>query len=164
MIDEKTVRGWLREITDRIAVNQAAVSRLRGEIAKDTQKQQALEALLASDPPAGRAAARRPTRQSPPAMPNQVAEHPIKSGAVAVLKESGKPLHISDLRRALEQRGIPIPGKGTDANVIVYLSRAADVCRVGKGLYALRGWGVPAVPPRRRRSRHRRSKRQKKDS
>jgi hypothetical protein len=164
MIDEKTVRGWLREITDRIVVNQAAVSRLRSEIAKDTQKQQALEALLSAETPAERRATSNEPRQGPPAATRQVTEHPIKRAAVAVLEESGQPLHISDLRRALEQRGIPIPGKGTDANVIVYLSRAAEVCRVGKGLYALRAWGVPEVPARHRRSRRRKAKRQSKTS
>lgn len=164
MIDEKTVRGWLKEITNRIDVNQTAVSRLRSEIARDTRKQQALEALLASEPPTGRGAAGNEARQTPRAARHQVAEHPIKTAAIAVLEERGKPMHISELRKALEQRGVPIPGKGTDANVIVYLSRAADVCRVGKGLYALRAWGVPAVPPRHRRSRRRRGKRQGRES
>ncbi len=164
MIDEETVKGWLKEVTDRIEVNQAEVSRLRGEIAKDTQKQQALEALLGSELPVEEATAGHETREGLPAATGQVAEHPIRRAAVAVLRESGQPLHISDLRRALEKRGIPIPGKGTDANVIVYLSRAAEVCRVGKGLYALRGWGVPEVPPRHRRSQHRRAKRHSRNS
>jgi len=158
MIDEKAVKGWLQEVAERIEMNEAEASRLRAEIAKDMRKKLALEALLASDPPKG-----RPPKPSPPGGA-QGSDHPVKRAAIAVLEESGKPLHISDLRHALEQKGVPIPGKGTDANVIVYLSRSDEVCRVGKGLYALRTWGVPEVPPRQRRSKHRGRSRGSRDS
>jgi len=154
MIDEKAVRGWLEEITERIRMNETEASRIQAEIARDMRKQQALEALIASEPPGGGTA-----REPDPQARELVSEHPVERAAVAVLEETGKPIHISDLRRALLQKGVPIPGKGTDANVIVYLARSDAFCRVGKGLYALRAWGVPEVPPRRRRSRHRGSRR-----
>lgn len=58
-----------------------------------------------------------------------------------VLRASGAPMHIREIRSALSQRGVTIPGKGTDANVIVHLRRASDVFRPhGRGTYALVEW------------------------
>lgn len=157
MIDERTVRGWLQEVTERIEANETEASRLRTEIAKDVRKKEALEALLAPEP-FGRATKPGLLQEA------EVSDHPVERGAIAILEMSGKPLHISELRRALEQKGVPIPGKGNDANVIVYLSRSHEICRVGKGLYALRIWGVPEVPPRHRRSKRRGKRRGDRDS
>jgi hypothetical protein len=57
-----------------------------------------------------------------------------------ILEEYGKPMHISDIRSALLDRGVPIPGKGTDANIIVHLRRAPDVFeRKNRGTYGLVG-------------------------
>jgi len=148
-----------QEVAERIEMNEAEASRLRAEVAKDMRKKLALEALLASDAPRGKRLPNPDHRGGA-----QIQDHPVKRAAIAVLEESGKPLHISDLRHALERKGVPIPGKGTDANVIVYLSRSDEVCRVGKGLYALRTWGVPEVPPRQRRSRRRGRNRRNRDS
>lgn len=56
-----------------------------------------------------------------------------------ILLASGKPMHLRELRAALVKRGVPIPGKGTDANIIVHLRRASDMFdRRGRGIYALR--------------------------
>jgi hypothetical protein len=82
--------------------------------------------------------------------------HPIERAAVEALAEVGRPVHIGEIRRLLDEKGITIPGRGTDANVIVYLSKSDAIRRVGKGIYALTAWGLPAVPPRRRRVSHRR--------
>lgn len=156
MVDEATVRTWLAEVTERVRTNTEEVARLRAEIAADTRRQAALKALLAASADGGSVpqalAALQSSAGSVGQQPPCVSLHPIEQGAMEILSERGKPLHISDLRTELARRGIPIPGKGTDANVIVYLSRSIDICRVGRGLYALRTWNVPEVPARRRRS------------
>jgi hypothetical protein len=154
MIDEKTVQAWLEETSERIRLNEAEASRLQTELARDKRKRQALEALITAEAPGAET-----IRELDPSARELVSEHPVERAVLTLLEQAAKPLHISELRHALLEKGIPIPGKGTDANVIVYLSRSNLVCRVGKGLYALRAWGVPEVPPRRRRSTRRISKR-----
>lgn len=71
-----------------------------------------------------------------------------------VLEAAGGPMHISDIRRALIDRGVPLPGRGDEANIIVRLSRASETfTRTARGTYALASWGLPAMPPRRPRRR-----------
>jgi hypothetical protein len=162
MVDEATVRTWLAEVTERIRTNTEEVARLRAEIGADTRRQAALEGLLAASTDGSSVpqalAAQEPSARIAGRRLEGVSLHPIEQGAIEVLGERSKPLHISELRAELARRGIPIPGKGTDANVIVYLSRCNDICRVGRGLYALRTWNVPEVPARRRRSVRKRRK------
>jgi hypothetical protein len=75
----------------------------------------------------------------------------------AILSETGEPLHISALREALIKRGVPLPGRGDEANVIVRLRRdEARFTRTGRGTYALTAWGMPTVAPTRRKKVRRR--------
>jgi hypothetical protein len=56
-----------------------------------------------------------------------------------VLEAHGKPMHVQEIRAALTERGVPIPGKGTDANIIVHLRRAPELfSRSGRGVYGLK--------------------------
>jgi len=71
-----------------------------------------------------------------------------------VLEAAAKPMHISDIRHALIERGVPLPGRGDEANIIVRLSRASETfTRTARGTYALASWGLPSMPPRRSRRR-----------
>jgi hypothetical protein len=71
-----------------------------------------------------------------------------------ILRESGNPMHIRDLRQALIERGIPLPGKGDEANIILRLGRAKDrFVRTGRGQYGLSKWGIESVPPVQRTKR-----------
>lgn len=76
----------------------------------------------------------------------------IEAQLVGILKEAGQPLHIKALREALIERGVPLPGRGDEANIIVRLRRdEGQFTRTGRGMYALTAWGLPAVNPTRRR-------------
>jgi len=67
-----------------------------------------------------------------PAMPAD-----LLSTAMAILGEQGD-LHLSSLREALTARGMPIPGKGTDANLVGYLNRSGGrIVRKSRGVYGL---------------------------
>lgn len=69
-----------------------------------------------------------------------------------ILREAGKPLHIKELQAALLERGIPLPGKGTEANLIVRLQRSdGRFMRTGRGTYGLPQFGLPEAKPIRRR-------------
>ena len=73
-----------------------------------------------------------------------------------ILREAGKPMHISEIRQALIDNAIPLPGRGDEANIIVRLRRAPEqFTRTGRGMYALATLGLDAVPPARRRRRTR---------
>jgi hypothetical protein len=70
----------------------------------------------------------------------------------AIIAEAGKPLHIRDLLNALIKRGIPLPGRGLEANLIVRLQRSnGRFVRVGRGTYAPANLGLPEKPPTRQR-------------
>jgi hypothetical protein len=152
MVDDKTVKTWLADITERIRSNTAEVARLQNEIAADSRRQSALRALLSAATNGSLPQVVATAGPTPAGSAARISIHPIAQGAIDILGERGQPLHISEMRAELVRRGIPIPGKGTDANVIVYLARSTEVCRVGRGLYALRAWPIPEVPPRRRRT------------
>lgn len=71
-----------------------------------------------------------------------------------ILREAERPMHISDIRRALVDRAVPLPGRGDEANIIVRLRRAPErFVRTGRGMYAVTALGLEAVPPAKRRRR-----------
>jgi HB1, ASXL, restriction endonuclease HTH domain len=75
----------------------------------------------------------------------------------AVLREAGEPLHVSELLTRLKAASVSLPGRGTDANIIVRLRRAEDrFVRTGRGMYGLTEFGVPEVPTSTKRRRKRR--------
>jgi hypothetical protein len=83
-------------------------------------------------------------------------EAPIELEAAVeeILRERGNPLHISDIREALLVRGVPIPGRGDDANIIVRLRRLDQrFTRTARGTYALAEWGLEPLSTSRKRRR-----------
>ncbi len=85
----------------------------------------------------------------------------VEAQLEAILAEAGQPLHIRALREALIARGVPLPGKGDEANIIVRLRRdERRFTRAGRGMYALAAWGMPTViPTRKKKIRHRQAAR-----
>jgi hypothetical protein len=81
----------------------------------------------------------------------------VEDQVEAILAKRGEPMHISALRDALIEQGVPLPGRGDEANIIVRLRRdEARFTRTGRGTYALTAWGLPAVAPTQRRKVRRR--------
>lgn len=65
-----------------------------------------------------------------------------------ILRSSGKPMHISDIRTSLIQMGVPLPGRGDEANIILRLRRAINrFVRTERGTYALTAWNMPEYSP-----------------
>jgi len=74
-----------------------------------------------------------------PDVPSVASE--LQAAVHQVLEAAGAPMHVSAINAALRQRGVTVPGKGTDANIIVHLRRAPDVFeRMARGTYALTAW------------------------
>jgi hypothetical protein len=56
--------------------------------------------------------------------------------AVEVFESVGHELRIAEIRNHLLDRGIPLPGKGNDANLIAVFQRSdGRIIRVGRGIY-----------------------------
>jgi hypothetical protein len=94
----------------------------------------------------------RAKRGTPPATKTA---HPAVQEAIRELDAAGRPLHISELMRLLEERDVPIPGAGAQANLIAHLSRSDQIVRPSRGMYALSSWGLPERPMLKRAKRRR---------
>jgi hypothetical protein len=69
-----------------------------------------------------------------------------------VVRNAGRPLHIKELHAALLNEGIPIPGRGTEANLLVRLHRSnGRFVRTGRGTFAPVSMGAQEVRPTQRR-------------
>lgn len=76
-----------------------------------------------------------------------------------IIRETGEPLHIKALHSRLIEEDIPIPGKGTEANVISRLQRSdGRFIRTGRGMYALPEFGLKEVKPTRQRRKSTRTR------
>lgn len=73
------------------------------------------------------------------------------------LEVAGRALHISELMRLLRDKDVPVPGSGTQANLITHLRRDGRVVRPSRGMYGLASWGLENMtPPARKRRRRKR--------
>lgn len=73
-----------------------------------------------------------------------------------VVREAGRPLHISELHKALLGSSVAIPGRGTEANLLVRLHRASErFVRTGRGTYAPPDMAPEVRPVQKRRVRRR---------
>lgn len=94
-----------------------------------------------------------------PAETESRAEGSFEDAIEEMLKQNGGPMHIADLRSALIANGRAIPGRGTEANIIVRLARASKrFTRTARGVYGLSG-GAEEVSAVRVNKRRRRKKR-----
>jgi len=75
----------------------------------------------------------------------------LEAAVAEVLRKAGKPLHITDIRQALLDLRVPIPGRGDAANIIVRLRRVDQFMRTARGTYGLSEWGLPVVSSRARK-------------
>jgi hypothetical protein len=77
-----------------------------------------------------------------------------------ILGCAGAPMHVRSIWQALVDRRVPLPGRGDEANIILRLRRDSDrFVRTGRGMYGLKAWNLPVVPPATRRVRRSRSRR-----
>lgn len=65
-----------------------------------------------------------------------------------ILLQTGHPMHIREIRTSLIERGVPLPGRGDEANIILRLRRARDrFIRTERGTYALAAWQMTEYAP-----------------
>jgi hypothetical protein len=88
----------------------------------------------------------------PTVEPARTGTSDLEDAVEEILRAAGAPLHISDIRERLVAQGVPIPGRGDYANIIVRLRRFDDrFTRTARGTYGLAEWGVPALKSKTRK-------------
>lgn len=91
-----------------------------------------------------------------PPLPAVVQGADLEDRLEAILRQQGAPVHIKNIRKLLIAQGVPLPGRGDEANIILRLRRSDErFVRTGRGLYGLRSWGLSEVKAVRTRRRTR---------
>ena len=158
-MSEATILGALNALETRLAKAEEQRAELERDIALAKEEKQLLEKLLALR--RGKHEKPRlmgPAQKNSETVGNSAAgvNHPVVEAVVTELEQAGRPLHISDLMRLLNERDIAIPGLGTQANLISYLRRDRRLVRPSRGMYALATSGLADISNVVRRKRRRR--------
>jgi hypothetical protein len=158
-MSEDIIASALAATRDRIARHEQRRTELESAIATARQEEKLLQGLL--DLRRGDVAEviTINTNEEGVPGPSGVASgsrHKAVAVVVEELAAAGRPLHISELMRLLGQRQVPIPGAGTQANLITHLRRDARLVRPSRGMYALAASGLENMPAGLRRRRGKR--------
>jgi hypothetical protein len=134
---------WHAELSAELKADQASLAELQKRIRQTEQRLQHVEGLLAIE--------------SGGIIESAIVSVPTQDlldGCEELMRDLARPVHVKDLHDALLKKGIPIPGKGTEANLISRLQKSDDrFVRTGRGTYALADSGLQEVRPTRRRRR-----------
>ena len=145
----RDLKVWRAEVVVPLTTLRAQLAETQVAIQEAQQRLQLLDGLLLMEEP-------RHSERGDGAVTPRPAERDFVSKCEAVIREAGAPLHIKELHAALVERGVPIPGRGTEANVISRVQRSEGrIVRVGRGMYALPEFGLEERLPTRKRMRRR---------
>lgn len=163
-LPERDLVDALDEVRQRLLVIEARLEQMEQEAVKARKEEHLLETLLAL----------RRGEETPPSKASELTSTPrsvatANGGArqkadaveatVALLRRSGRPMHIGEIMKALRDQGVQPPGQGTQANLISHLRRDTRVARPSRGMYGLVELGVKDYKPatRKRRGKGRKS-------
>lgn len=80
----------------------------------------------------------------------------LLDSVIEILAGAGQPMQIQALMAAVGERQVPIPGQGSQANLIAVISRDPRIVRPQRGYYGLTEWGLEDSKPANRGKRRRR--------
>jgi hypothetical protein len=85
-------------------------------------------------------ARKSPSKSTPASTQPKTPRMRLEDAVVAILSDQPKPVHIGEIRSKLVERGIRIPGKGTDSNIIARIIKEPRIERASgrRGFYQLR--------------------------
>ncbi len=136
------LRRWRAEARQELDKAQAKLASLQKQIEETQERIKLIDQLLTLEESGNFANTRNSRADS----------DVLLDACERLLRDAGKPLHIKELQAALLEEGIPLPGRGTEANLIVRLRRSnGRFIRTGRGTYGLPEFGLPEVTPVRRR-------------
>ena len=154
------VARWLDQVRSQLERLRAALEPLLQQQAQLRSREKLLNDLLASYGPGESVQGERVSHAPASMAPNRrgsVREYVLQN-AVDILRAAGAPLHINDLHREFQHRGLQIPGAGRPENLTAHLRRSVVINSPERGMYALAEGPVKPgsqKPPGRHRRRHR---------
>jgi hypothetical protein len=140
------LQAWAEDIEREIAEITSDILPLQQRLDAAHEKLDLVRRLIHLSAPGATSLSRNtntvPTSPQVPVLPE------IEDRIEEILSSNGKPMHISELRGALIQMGVPLPGRGDEANIILRLRRASDrFVRTERGTYALTAWNLAEYSP-----------------
>jgi hypothetical protein len=148
---------WAQQIEREIAEITACLAPLQDRLAAAREKLDLINRLIHLSTPVRSRSIPISEASSPLSTPTFASG--IEDRIEEILRSAGSPMHIRDIRNTLIQKGVPLPGKGDEANIILRLRRdTARFIRTERGIYALVDWNLPAYAPAPRKKRIRRRK------
>ncbi len=136
------LRQWRKEAADELEGAQQELLAAQRRIDEVRERVRLLDRLLAVEGDGGSSE----TAASPST------NDELLAACERIMRGAGRPLHIRELHATLLREGVPLPGRGTEANLIVRLRRSdGRFLRTGRGTYAPVDFGLPEVKPTRRR-------------
>ena len=126
MDEEQRLREWRTRIVSDLETDLQSLTTLQNKIRGAKQRLQHIDGLLGL--------ADRQTNQ-----PNteSITTEALLTACENIQSEAIEPLHVTELRAKLIEQKIPLPGQGTEANLISRLHRAKDQFeRIDPGTYA----------------------------
>lgn len=149
---KEALQAWADQIQQEIVEITAAIMPLQQRLDAASEKLDLVRRLIHLSHPTSEAAC---TRQEQLRSSQQTASFPaIEDHIEEVLRSAGKPMHIRDIRDALIQMAVPLPGRGDEANIILRLRRDPDrFVRTGRGTYGIAAWKLLEYSPAPRKKR-----------
>ena len=143
---KELLQAWGKDIEQEIAEITASIVPLQQRLDTAREKLDLVNRLIHLSTPAQISTS---GKAEPMPSPPKVTSLPgIEDRIEEILRSTGKPMHIRDIRASLIQMGVPLPGRGDEANIILRLRRDTDrFVRTGRGTYALAAWKLPACSP-----------------
>jgi hypothetical protein len=146
-LDPEQLHAWFLALDERVRVLRRQVTEKQAELASEEEQLTLVRRLVEL----------RNGKKGPTVATNEAktstgsrktsASHDLELAVEHILRDAGSPLHISTIRAQLVERGVPIPGRGDDANIIVRISQLEDrFTRTARGTYGLAEWGMAALP------------------
>ena len=154
-VREKEVRDSLDEADKQLSELQSLVQQLHRELDMvsgllDIHDKEGREQSLPSEPTVAIDTSEIPLDLDA-THPTGSSANQFESSVADILAATGDPMHVSKIENELRERKIPIPGKGTVANLITRIRRAnGRFVRVASGTYGLSEWNLKPMPSKKK--------------
>ncbi len=160
------LRSWTNSLEAEADILRNEIAARQGRLSALEEELQLLRRLVrlhephAADAPSNGVASAGSAPKQARTRSASTADADLIEEVAQILDENGEPLHISMIRERLVERGVTIPGRGDDANIIVRISPLQDrFMRTARGTYALTSWGLQALTsPKRKRTTKKRGR------
>ena len=138
MDEKQQLLEWRTRIGSELETDLESLAKLQNQIRDAKQRLQHIDGLLSL--------ADRQTNQP---STESIRNEDLLAACEKIQSEATEPLHVAELRAKLVERKIPLPGQGSEANLISRLHRAKDQFeRTGPGTYTPTSIGPMAFQDR----------------